>query len=244
MGSGDVKYHLGTSYDRPTISGAWARACLLACCVCRIAPPSAVCACVHSGGREGGGRAGGRASSSLCQQSLLARNPTHPSPPPLPLARAGKQIHLSLLANPSHLEAVDTVCLGKVRTHALSHHPAPPPYPTHTSNTLTPHTPSTPHTPQVRAKQYYSDDATGRKNLPILLHGDGAFAGGSPDTPRAPRHARMPRAALAEGRHPPTPCARPPPPPHEGRAGHHLRVPGHVAAARLHCGRHSAPGRE
>lgn len=25
MGSGDVKYHLGTSYDRPTISGARAR---------------------------------------------------------------------------------------------------------------------------------------------------------------------------------------------------------------------------
>ena len=23
MGSGDVKYHLGTSYDRPTISGEW-----------------------------------------------------------------------------------------------------------------------------------------------------------------------------------------------------------------------------
>jgi 2-oxoglutarate dehydrogenase E1 component len=25
MGSGDVKYHLGTSYDRPTISGGWWR---------------------------------------------------------------------------------------------------------------------------------------------------------------------------------------------------------------------------
>lgn len=74
-GSGDVKYHLGTSYDRPTLSG--------------------------------------------------------------------RQIHLSLLANPSHLEAANTVCMGK-----------------------------------VRAKQYYSDDlATGIKNLPILLHGDGAFAG-------------------------------------------------------------------
>lgn len=45
--SGDVKYHLGTSYDRPT--------------------------------------------------------------------RAGKTVHLSLLANPSHLEAVDPVVLGKVR---------------------------------------------------------------------------------------------------------------------------------
>ena len=33
---------------------------------------------------------------------------------PLPPA-PGKRIHLSLLANPSHLEAVNTVCLGKVR---------------------------------------------------------------------------------------------------------------------------------
>lgn len=74
MGSGDVKYHLGTSYDRPTLSG--------------------------------------------------------------------KRIHLSLLANPSHLEAVNTVCLGK-----------------------------------VRAKQYYSNDADRVANLPILMHGDGAFAG-------------------------------------------------------------------
>ncbi|KAI3434698.1 hypothetical protein D9Q98_002760 [Chlorella vulgaris] len=74
MGSGDVKYHLGTSYDRPTISG--------------------------------------------------------------------KRIHLSLLANPSHLEAVNTVAMGK-----------------------------------VRAKQYYTDDNERIANLPILLHGDGAFAG-------------------------------------------------------------------
>ena len=74
MGSGDVKYHLGTSFDRPTTSG--------------------------------------------------------------------KRIHLSLLANPSHLEAVNTVCLGK-----------------------------------VRAKQYYSEDSDRIKNMPILIHGDGAFAG-------------------------------------------------------------------
>jgi 2-oxoglutarate dehydrogenase E1 component len=74
MGSGDVKYHLGTSFDRPTLSG--------------------------------------------------------------------KRIHLSLLANPSHLEAVNTVCLGK-----------------------------------VRAKQYYGDDEQRVKNMPILMHGDGAFAG-------------------------------------------------------------------
>lgn len=46
-GSGDVKYHLGTSYDRPTING--------------------------------------------------------------------KMVHLSLVANPSHLEAVNTVVMGKTR---------------------------------------------------------------------------------------------------------------------------------
>jgi 2-oxoglutarate dehydrogenase complex dehydrogenase (E1) component-like enzyme len=73
-GSGDVKYHLGTSYDRPTLSG--------------------------------------------------------------------RRIHLSLLANPSHLEAVDTVCLGK-----------------------------------VRAKQYYAGDARRTAHMPVLMHGDGAFAG-------------------------------------------------------------------
>ncbi len=30
-------------------------------------------------------------------------------------ARAGKRVHMSLLANPSHLEAVDPIVLGKVR---------------------------------------------------------------------------------------------------------------------------------
>lgn len=73
-GTGDVKYHLGTSYDRPT--------------------------------------------------------------------RGGKRIHLSLVANPSHLEAVDPVVLGK-----------------------------------TRAKQYYSNDIDRTKNLAVLIHGDGSFAG-------------------------------------------------------------------
>ncbi|KAI3781921.1 hypothetical protein L2E82_11949 [Cichorium intybus] len=73
-GTGDVKYHLGTSYDRPT--------------------------------------------------------------------RGGKHIHLSLVANPSHLEAVDPVVIGK-----------------------------------TRAKQYYSDDVNRTKNMGILIHGDGSFAG-------------------------------------------------------------------
>lgn len=74
LGSGDVKYHLGTSYDRPTAYG--------------------------------------------------------------------KRIHLSLVANPSHLEAVSPVVVGK-----------------------------------VRAKQYFSQDKERGKHMPILLHGDGSFAG-------------------------------------------------------------------
>jgi len=73
-GSGDVKYHLGTSYDRPTISG--------------------------------------------------------------------KRVHLSLVANPSHLEAVNTVVLGK-----------------------------------TRAKQFYTGDEDRTRNMAVLLHGDGSFAG-------------------------------------------------------------------
>ncbi|XP_004307551.1 PREDICTED: 2-oxoglutarate dehydrogenase, mitochondrial-like [Fragaria vesca subsp. vesca] len=73
-GTGDVKYHLGTSYDRPT--------------------------------------------------------------------RGGKRLHLSLVANPSHLEAVDPVVVGK-----------------------------------TRAKQFYSNDLDRTKNMAVLLHGDGSFAG-------------------------------------------------------------------
>ncbi|XP_028805123.1 2-oxoglutarate dehydrogenase, mitochondrial [Neltuma alba] len=73
-GTGDVKYHLGTSYDRPT--------------------------------------------------------------------RGGKRIHLSLVANPSHLEAVNPVVIGK-----------------------------------TRAKQYYSNDVDRTKNMGVLIHGDGSFAG-------------------------------------------------------------------
>ena len=54
----------------------------------------------------------------------------------------GKKVHLSLLPNPSHLEAVDPVVLGK-----------------------------------ARAVQTIKDDKHGRSVLPILLHGDAAFAG-------------------------------------------------------------------
>ena len=54
----------------------------------------------------------------------------------------GNKVHLSLLPNPSHLEAVDPVVLGK-----------------------------------ARAVQTLNGDKHGRTVLPILLHGDAAFAG-------------------------------------------------------------------
>ncbi|WP_424933171.1 2-oxoglutarate dehydrogenase E1 component [Amaricoccus macauensis] len=54
----------------------------------------------------------------------------------------GNSVHLSLTANPSHLEAVNPVVLGK-----------------------------------VRAKQAQKNDIERKKVLPILLHGDAAFAG-------------------------------------------------------------------
>ncbi|MEY8120099.1 2-oxoglutarate dehydrogenase E1 component [Falsihalocynthiibacter sp. BN13B15] len=54
----------------------------------------------------------------------------------------GNTVHLSLTANPSHLEAVNPVVLGK-----------------------------------VRAKQAQMKDVNRTESLPILLHGDAAFAG-------------------------------------------------------------------
>ncbi|MFL6733892.1 MAG: 2-oxoglutarate dehydrogenase E1 component [Sphingomicrobium sp.] len=54
----------------------------------------------------------------------------------------GNRVHLSLVPNPSHLEAVDPVVLGK-----------------------------------ARAVQTLNDDKHGKTVLPILLHGDAAFAG-------------------------------------------------------------------
>ena len=54
----------------------------------------------------------------------------------------GNQVHLSLTANPSHLEIVDPVVLGK-----------------------------------VRAKQDQREDRSRVQVLPLLLHGDAAFAG-------------------------------------------------------------------
>ena len=60
------------------------------------------------------------------------------------LSPDGRRIHLSLLANPSHLECVDPVVVGK-----------------------------------TRAKQYYCGNRPEdtRNCVPILLHGDAAFAG-------------------------------------------------------------------
>ena len=56
----------------------------------------------------------------------------------------GRSVHLSLVANPSHLECVDPLVMGK-----------------------------------TRAKQYYCGDRDEDKRncVPILLHGDAAFAG-------------------------------------------------------------------
>ena len=54
----------------------------------------------------------------------------------------GNKVHLSLLPNPSHLEAVDPVVLGK-----------------------------------ARAVQTFKGDKHGKTVLPMLLHGDAAFAG-------------------------------------------------------------------
>ena len=54
----------------------------------------------------------------------------------------GNNVHLSLTANPSHLEAVNPVVLGK-----------------------------------ARAKQYHYGDKERETVLPVLLHGDAAFAG-------------------------------------------------------------------
>jgi 2-oxoglutarate dehydrogenase E1 component len=56
--------------------------------------------------------------------------------------RSGANVHLSLTANPSHLEAVDPVVEGR-----------------------------------ARAKQVRSGDVRGRQIVPVLIHGDAAFAG-------------------------------------------------------------------
>jgi len=60
----------------------------------------------------------------------------------------GNEVHLSLTANPSHLEAVNPVVLGKARAK------------------------------QSKLRREHGDDSpTAHKVLPLLLHGDAAFAG-------------------------------------------------------------------
>jgi 2-oxoglutarate dehydrogenase E1 component len=54
----------------------------------------------------------------------------------------GKSVHISLCANPSHLEAVNPIVNGK-----------------------------------TRAKQHFSGDTQRKRCLPVILHGDAAFAG-------------------------------------------------------------------
>ncbi len=60
----------------------------------------------------------------------------------------GNEVHLSLTANPSHLEAVNPVVLGKARAKQSKYR-----------------------------RQLGEDEATGHMVLPLLLHGDAAFAG-------------------------------------------------------------------
>ena len=61
----------------------------------------------------------------------------------------GRTVQLSLLANPSHLEAVNPLVMGK-----------------------------------ARAKMHYKGDADGKTIVPVLLHGDAAFAGGAVEEQR------------------------------------------------------------
>jgi len=58
------------------------------------------------------------------------------------ITRSGKKIHIHLASNPSHLEAVDPVTIGR-----------------------------------TRAKQDRAGEGGKAKYLPVLVHGDAAFAG-------------------------------------------------------------------
>src|SRR6266699_6915799 len=58
------------------------------------------------------------------------------------VTRSGAKIHIHLVSNPSHLEAVDPVTVGR-----------------------------------TRAKQERAGEGGGKQFLPLLVHGDGAFAG-------------------------------------------------------------------
>lgn len=66
---------------------------------------------------------------------------------------SGKSVHLTLTANPSHLEAVDPVVLGRARAKQRQLH-------------------------QVRGGAYEPGETVDRRGvLPLLIHGDAAFAG-------------------------------------------------------------------
>src|SRR5438477_1018248 len=58
------------------------------------------------------------------------------------LTRSGSRVHIHLVSNPSHLEAVDPVTVGR-----------------------------------TRAKQDWAGEGGSKQFLPLLVHGDGAFAG-------------------------------------------------------------------
>jgi 2-oxoglutarate dehydrogenase E1 component len=65
----------------------------------------------------------------------------------------GKSVHMTLTANPSHLEAVDPVVLGRARAKQRQLH-------------------------QVRHGSYTKGETIDRRGvLPLLIHGDAAFAG-------------------------------------------------------------------
>jgi len=100
--TGDVKYHLGTSFDRPTTG------------------------------------------------------------------RTGRRVHLSLLANPSHLETVNTVVLGKTRAKQFYLGDTPLPVPADAT--------ATDRDVEGADGDGGQIDARGRV-VPVLLHGDGAFSG-------------------------------------------------------------------
>lgn len=91
-------------------------------------------------------------------------------------------MHLSLLANPSHLEAVDPVLLGKVRTEKSKMRERgrerkmieeESELKGDTENLTVFFEKPKQNLSQVRAKQYYSDDHDRSKSMGVLLHGDG-----------------------------------------------------------------------
>ena len=115
-GTGDVKYHLGTSYDRPTaIPGQLlppmelhGRYCLLPWHLQMRIPVPLVCQFPSFAlDKKHLGLFANLTASPGVARCCSIRSGTA-------AVRADKRVHLSLLANPSHLEAVDPIVLGKV----------------------------------------------------------------------------------------------------------------------------------